>query len=71
MSVDARSIIDYKVGISFSKLLTSNILDFIEENENLEKDVLSYGPCQTPTLWFCVQRKKKIDEFQVNYIIYM
>ena len=63
MSVDARSIIDYKVGISFSKLLTSNILDFIEENENLEKDVLSYGPCQTPTLWFCVQRKKKIDEF--------
>ena len=65
MSVDARSTIDYKVGISFSRLLTSNILDYIDENEiNKNKyDVLSYGPCQTPTLWFCVQRKKEIDNF--------
>ncbi len=59
MSIDARTIIDYKVGLSFSRLLTSNILNFIEENEISKKDVLSYGPCQTPALWFCVQKKKK------------
>ena len=62
MSVDARSIIDYKVGVSFSRLLTSNIMNYIEDKE-IKKDVLSYGPCQTPTLWFCVQRKKEIDNF--------
>ena len=63
MSIDARTIIDYKVGLSFSRLLTSNILNFIEENEISKKDVLSYGPCQTPALWFCVQKKKEIDNF--------
>ena len=75
MSVDARSIIDYKVGISFSKLLTSNILDYIDDDEDdiNNKDVLSYGPCQTPSLWFCVQRKKERDNFipTKSYQIYV
>ena len=51
MSVDARSIIDYKVGINFSNLLTSNILDYIDEEDINKKELLSYGPYQTPTLW--------------------
>ena len=55
MSVDARSIIDYKVGISFSKLFTYEILDYIDDYYISYRKVLSYGPCQTPTLWFCVQ----------------
>ena len=63
MSVYARSIIDYKVGISFSKLFTYEILDYIEEDDISNNKVLSYGPCQTPTLWFCVQRKKEIGNF--------
>lgn len=62
MSVDARSIIDYKVGVSFTNLFTSEIYKYFDE-EYEEKRILSYGPCQTPTLWFCVERKKAIDNF--------
>ena len=73
MSVDARSIIDYKVGISFSKLFTYEILDYINDYNISDRKVLSYGPCQTPTLWFCVQRKKEKDNFIPSkyYQIYM
>jgi len=61
MSVDARSIIDFKVGVCFTRLFSDEILDYIEEYDGVEKKkkILSYGPCQTPTLWFCVQRAKE------------
>ena len=50
MSVDARAIIDYKVGISFNKLLTYEILDYIDEKSISDKKVLSYGLCKTMIL---------------------
>ena len=61
MSVDARSIIDFKVGVCFTRLFSDEILEYIEEFDDVEKKkkILSYGPCQTPTLWFCVQRAKE------------
>lgn len=31
---------------------------------NLDASVVSYGPCQTPTLNFCVERHQKISSFQ-------
>ena len=31
---------------------------------NLDASVVSYGPCQTPTLNFCVERHQKIASFQ-------
>lgn len=31
---------------------------------NLDASVISYGPCQTPTLFFCVQRHQLINAFQ-------
>ena len=31
---------------------------------NLDASVISYGPCQTPTLAFCVQRHQVMTAFQ-------
>ena len=61
MSVDARSIIDFKVGVCFTRLFSDKILNFLKENDKVSqnKRILSYGPCQTPTLWFVVERAKK------------
>jgi DNA topoisomerase III len=47
LSVDARLIIDLKVGISMTRLLSNHI--------HKKKCVISYGPCQTPTLNFVVE----------------
>ena len=59
LSVDAREVIDLKVGVSLTRFLTANI------KPNLPYDVktkcISYGPCQTPTLWFCVNRQRQIE----------
>ena len=83
MSVDARSIIDYKVGISFSNLLTHEVLEYLDiyeirKRKDLEeifrnKYILYYGPCQTPALYFCVQRRREIEKFipSILYKIYV
>jgi len=60
LSVDARQVIDLKIGVSFTRFLTSAVLPGIK---NIGTTLLSYGPCQTPTLWFCVNRQNEIDKF--------
>jgi DNA topoisomerase-3 len=60
-SVDARQVIDLKIGVSFTRFLTSAILPGLK---NTDLKLLSYGPCQTPTLWFCVNRQNEIDKFR-------
>lgn len=62
LSVDARQVIDLKIGVSFTRFLTSAILPGIKKIGDTK--FLSYGPCQTPTLWFCVDRQKEIDKFK-------
>ena len=57
LSVDAREVIDLKVGVSLTRFLTNEILPSL--NDKVKTNVLSYGPCQTPTLWFCVDRQRK------------
>ncbi|CAD7971163.1 unnamed protein product [Amoebophrya sp. A25] len=65
MSVDARQELDLKVGCSFTRMLTWNFLKFAQlKFPKSELTVLSYGPCQTPTLYFCVQRHREIQNFQ-------
>jgi len=61
LSVDVRQVIDLKIGVSFTRFLTSSILPGLKGEDEIK--LISYGPCQTPTLWFCVNRMKEISSF--------
>jgi len=62
-SVDARQVIDLKLGVAFSRFQTR----YFRANfgSQLGKTMsVTYGPCQSPTLWFCVQRHDQIATFK-------
>ncbi|MCO5571756.1 hypothetical protein L7F22_025504 [Adiantum nelumboides] len=65
-AVDARQEIDLRIGASFTRFQTmllgdSFIFPFAENDKKL---VLSYGPCQFPTLGFVVERFWEIQAHQ-------
>lgn len=60
LSVDARQLIDLKLGVAFSRFQTRYFREMLPQ---LGKISVTYGPCQSPTLWFCVHRHDQIQTF--------
>lgn len=65
-AVDVRQEIDLRIGASFTRFQTmllkdAFVLDFAGDDKNL---VLSYGPCQFPTLGFIVERYWEIQSHE-------
>jgi len=58
-AVDMRQEIDLKIGASFTRFQTLNFGKYA----NTKHPLLSYGPCQFPTLGFVVERWKESNSF--------
>lgn len=71
-AVSTRIELDLRTGVSFTRLLTDTMADKIqanrprpsnEGNNKRDKVIVSYGPCQFPTLGFVVDRQMRIKNF--------
>jgi DNA topoisomerase-1 len=61
MAAEARQILDLKMGAAFTRFVTLSVRE-----KAWTKDVLSIGPCQTPTCGFVYEREKAIRAFQAK-----
>ncbi|KAH9255033.1 hypothetical protein BASA81_006978 [Batrachochytrium salamandrivorans] len=59
-AVDARTELDLRVGAVFTRFQTLQLQGYYKE---LADQILSYGPCQFPTLGFVVDRFRKAQSF--------
>ena len=63
-AVDARQELDLRVGVAMTRLLTWRCVGVARRAFSPSTKVISYGPCQTPTLHFCVARAREIEAFE-------
>ena len=75
-AVEIRQKIDLIIGASFTRIQTLTLKDvFQQKNVNIQqsnnKSVISYGPCQFPTLNFIVERAEKIRNFEPEEFYYL
>ena len=65
MAVDARQELDLKIGVAFTRYLSKTFRSKSQARfGDAEIKTISYGPCQSPCLWFCVQRHLEIMRFK-------
>ncbi|KDR67536.1 hypothetical protein GALMADRAFT_79789 [Galerina marginata CBS 339.88] len=69
-AVEARIFLDLKVGAAFTRLQTLTLQGRVPQIAE-EKSVVSYGPCQFPTLGFVVQRYKLVKNFDPETFWYI
>ncbi|KIY52889.1 prokaryotic type I DNA topoisomerase [Fistulina hepatica ATCC 64428] len=64
-AVDARIQLDLRIGSAFTRLQTLSLQGRFPqlEREDMKSSVISYGPCQFPTLGFVVARWKQVESF--------
>lgn len=60
-AVKARQEIDLRIGAAFTRWQTKRIQN---KYEGVGEKVISYGPCQFPTLGFIIERHVKIEAFR-------
>jgi DNA topoisomerase-3 len=60
-AVEARQEIDLRLGAAFTRFQTKRLQN---RYDNLGNSVISYGPCQFPTLGFVVERHAQIQKFR-------
>jgi DNA topoisomerase IA len=63
-SVDARQELDLRVGVAMTRLLAWRCVHLAREHFSPSTKLISYGPCQTPTLSFCVDRARESEAFK-------
>ncbi|GJJ71382.1 DNA topoisomerase III [Entomortierella parvispora] len=62
-AVDARTELDLRIGASFTRFQTLSFQNLVFDHGPGKKSLISFGPCQFPTLGFVVDQYRKVERF--------